>query len=76
MHRITNYQRNANQNYSEVPPHTNQNGQHKKVYKKEIQEKIWRKGNPPTLLVGMQIGAATMENSMEVSQKLENRATT
>ena len=24
------------------------------------------KGNPPTLLVGMYIGAATMENSMEV----------
>ena len=29
-------------------------------------EKVWRKGNPPILLVGMQIGTATMENSMEV----------
>ena len=28
-----------------------------------------RKGNPFTLLVGMQIGQATMENSMEVPQK-------
>ena len=27
--------------------------------------RVWRKGNAPTLLVGMQIGAATMENSME-----------
>ena len=27
-------------------------------------ERVWRKGNPPTLLVGMYIGAATMENSM------------
>ena len=30
---------------------------------------MWRKENACTLLVGMQIGAATMENSMEVLQK-------
>ena len=30
-----------------------------------------RKGNPPTLLVGMQPGAATLENSIEVPQKLK-----
>ena len=35
-------------------------------------ERIWRKGNPPTLLVGTYIGAATMENSMEVPQKTKN----
>ena len=29
-------------------------------------ERVWRKWNPCTLLVGMYIGAATMENSMEV----------
>ena len=34
-----------------------------------------RKGSPPTLLVGMRAGAATLENSMEVPQKVENRAT-
>ena len=28
-----------------------------------------------TLLVGMQIGVATVENSMEVSQKTKNRTT-
>ena len=28
-------------------------------------EKVQRKRNPPTLLVGMQIDAANMENSME-----------
>ena len=33
------------------------------------------KGNPLTLLVGMQAGAATLENSMEVPQKVENRVT-
>ena len=31
--------------------------------------RMWRKGNPCTLLVGMQIGAAAMENSMKVPQK-------
>ena len=30
---------------------------------------------PPTLLVGMQIDAATVENTMEVSQKTKNRTT-
>ena len=34
-----------------------------------------RKGNPPTLLVGMQAGATTLENSVEVPPKTENRAT-
>ena len=30
---ITYYQRNANQNYNKVSPHTGQNGYDKKVYK-------------------------------------------
>ena len=30
---------------------------------------MWRKGNPSTLLVGMQTGEATVENSMECPQK-------
>ena len=34
-----------------------------------------REGNPLTLLVAMQAGAATLENSVEVPQKVENRAT-
>ena len=33
MLNISNYQRNANQNYNEVPPHTGLNGHHEKVYK-------------------------------------------
>ena len=28
--------------------------------------KMWRKGNPPTVLVGRQIGGITMKNSIEV----------
>ena len=36
-------------------------------------ESVWRKRNPPTLLVGMWNGAVTMENCMEAPQKTENR---
>ena len=37
--------------------------------------RVWRKGNPPTLVVGMQVGAATVENSMQVPQRTKNAAT-
>ena len=47
------YRWNANQNYSEVSPHTSQNGHHKNVYEYQVLQKLWRKGNPPTLSVGM-----------------------
>ena len=36
-------------------------------------ERVWRKGNPPALLVGMQTSIATMENSMEIPLKIGNR---
>ena len=38
-------------------------------------ERMWKKMNPYTLLMGMQVLAATMENSMEIPQKTKNRAT-
>ena len=34
-------------------------------------EKVWRKGNRLTLLVGMQTSTATIENSVEILKKLE-----
>ena len=34
--------------------------------------RLQRKGNLSTLLVGMQTGAATVENSMEFPQKTKN----
>ena len=34
--------------------------------------RLWRKGNPSALLVGMQTGAATVENNMEIPQKIKN----
>jgi len=36
---------------------------------------MWKKRNPGALLVEMQTGAATVENSMEVSKKVKNRTT-
>ena len=36
--------------------------------------RMQRKGNPLTLLVGMQAGTATRENSMEVPQDVKNKA--
>ena len=35
--------------------------------------RVWRKGTLPTLFVGIQIGAATMKNSMEISLKTRNK---
>ena len=38
----------------------------------QVLARMWRKGNPSALLVGMQIGVATVESSMEVTQKIKN----
>ena len=35
--------------------------------------RMWRKGTTHTLLVGMQTGAAAVENSVDVAQKIGNR---
>ena len=37
--------------------------------------RMWSKRNPSTQLVGLEIGEVTMENSMEVPQKTQNRPT-
>ena len=49
-----------------LSPHTYQNDYHQKIHKRQMSERVWRERNPPALLVGMQIGTATMENSMVV----------
>jgi len=38
------------------------NDYHQKFHKQQMLERVWREGNPPTLLVGMQIGTVTVEN--------------
>ena len=49
-----------------VLPHTTQDGHDQKTYKQQGLEKLWRKGNPLTLLAEMQTSTATMENSVEI----------
>ena len=69
---ITRHQRDANINHNEVPSHTSQSGQYKEIHKQML-ERMHRKGNPSALLVGMQTGEATVENSMEFPQKTKIR---
>ena len=54
-----------------IPLHTAENGHHKQI-NKQMLERMWRKGNPRALLVGMQTGADTVENSMEFPLKTKN----
>ena len=37
-------------------------------------ERMWRKGSPYALLVGMEIGVVDMENSTEIPQKSKDRS--
>ena len=57
-----------------APLYISQNGHRKEINKQrmQMQVRLWRKGNPSALLVGMQTGAATLENSMEFPQKTKN----
>ena len=69
---VTNHQRDANENHNEISFHTCQNGHHKQINKQQVLVRMWRKGNPSALLVGMQTGAATVENSMEYPENFKN----
>ena len=41
----------------------------------DVGEDVEKGWNPPTLLLGMQTGTATVENSREIPQKVRNRTT-
>ena len=56
---------------TDKPPHTSQSGQHKQIHKQML-ERMRRKGIPSALLVGMQTGETTVENSMEFPQRTKN----
>ena len=70
MLNITNHQENAIQNHNEMSPHTCKNDYHQKDNKQQVLVRIQRKGNPPVLLVKVITGTATMENRMEIPQKI------
>ena len=67
MLNITHYQRNADQNHNEVPSHASLNGCYQQVYKQQMLERVWRKGSPLKLLMGMETSIATMQKSVEIS---------
>ena len=50
---------------------TGENVHHKHI-NIQVLARLWRKGYLSALLVGMQTGTATVENSMEFSQKTKN----
>ena len=66
--KITNYQGNANQNHNEIFMLVRM-----AIIKKTRNNKRQRKGNNHTLLVGMEIGAATLKDSMQIPQNIKNR---
>ena len=72
MLNITSHQRDVNSNHNEVPSHTGQNDHDKQINKQQVLVWLWRKGNPSGLLVGMQTGAAFVENTMEFPQETKN----
>ena len=59
MPSITSHQRDEKENHNEILLHTSQNGHHKQI-KKQVSARLWRKGNPCTLLLRLQTGAATV----------------
>ena len=69
---IASHERDANENHNEIPLLTGEHGHHKQINKQQVLERMWRKGNPNVLLVGMQAGAASVESSMEFPQKTKS----
>ena len=53
-------------------PHTCQNGYYQYINKQQVLVRMWRKKNFYARLVGTQIGAASVESSMELPQKIKN----
>ena len=51
---------------------TPKTGYYQSINNQQVLVRMWRKGNPSALLVGMQTGAATVESSMEIPQKINN----
>ena len=90
MLNVTNYQRNATQNYSDVPLHISRNGHRLKVYTMRRRHGIKKRKNclqktnagedvekkePSAPLVGLYAATATLKSTMEVPQKTKVRIT-
>ena len=71
MLNITHHQGNTNQNHTEIPPHTCQNGQHSQAMT-DVGEHVEKEETSCTAVENANCWA-TLENSMAVPQKMENR---
>ena len=60
------------QNHNEILLYNGLNDHDIQINKQQVLARLWRKGNPSTLLVGIQTGAATVRHSMEFPQKAKN----
>ena len=58
------------ENTVRLSPHACQNGYYQQI-NKQVLARMWNEGNPGALLVGTQTGAVTVENSMELPQKIK-----
>ena len=65
--------KHTNRDHKELSPHTCQDGYHQKDETSQLLMRVWRERNPHVHSVGMEIGAAMMENDTEVPQKHENQ---
>ena len=73
MLNITHHQGNKNPNHNEIPPHLSEWLKFTTQETTDVGEDA-EKGEPLALL-GMQTGAAALENSMEFCRKTKNRTT-
>ena len=75
MLNITHHEGNTNQNHSEIPPHTLSEWLKLTIQATTDVGEDVEKEEPFALLVGMQTGGDTPENSTEVPQNIKNRTT-
>ena len=75
MLNITRHQGNTNQNHNEITPHIPVRMANINNSGNNMLARMQRKRISSASLVAMQAGAATLENSMEVPQKIKNSTT-
>ena len=65
----------AHQNHNEIITSHMKEWLHSKDNKKQVLTRMWSKRNPCALSLEMLVDTATMENIMEVPQKIKTRTT-
>ena len=77
MLNIISHQKYASQSHSDILPHCGKNDFYQIEKRKQVLLRMWRKENSCLLLKEYKlVERAIMENSMGISQKMKNRATT